>query len=81
MALMLDADRVLCWMNWMDDNRQDIGVVKMDLRAAIDATDVWLDTNQTGFNAALPLPARTTLTVRQKAILLMVVIARRARLA
>lgn len=53
------------------------GIVKADLRAAVDAIDQWVDDNAASFNAAIPQPARGALTVRQKARLLSYVIAKR----
>jgi hypothetical protein len=44
-----------------------------DLRAAVDATDDWIEANKASYNAALPEPARSTLTARQKAYLFLVV--------
>jgi len=43
---------------------------KADLRAAVDATDTWIDNNQASYNAALPEPSRTELTAAQKTLLL-----------
>lgn len=57
--------------------RIDLGLTKADLRAAINAVDDWIDTNAASFNAALPLPARTTLTAKQKARLFFLVARRR----
>jgi hypothetical protein len=54
-----------------------IGITKADLRAAINAADDWANTNTTSYNTALPLPARTSLTTAQKALLLNFVITRR----
>ena len=50
---------------------------KPDLQAAVDAVDGWLDANAASLNAAIPVAARTTLTVKQKAQLLVYVIRRR----
>lgn len=55
-----------------------VGVTKADLRAAGDATDAWIEANQAAFNAALPLPARTALTLTQKTLLFCFVAMRRA---
>jgi hypothetical protein len=43
-----------------------LGVTKAQMRAAVDATDDWIEANQASFNSALPLPARTALTSKQK---------------
>lgn len=45
--------------------------------AAVNAIDDWCEANQASFNSAIPLPARSTLSARAKAILLMYVVARR----
>lgn len=56
------------------------GVTKPQLRAAVDATDDWIDTNQTSFNNALPLPFRTSASLTQKTFLFCYVAMRRAGL-
>lgn len=55
-------------------------VTKPDLRAAVDATDSWIDSNASAFNTALPQPARAQLTTQQKTLLLCWVAMRRAGL-
>lgn len=52
-------------------------LLKADFRAAVAATDDWIDANAASFNAALPQPARNTLTAREKALLFMLVADRR----
>lgn len=77
MAVLSDPDRVLCWRDAMDRS-YDIGtVVKTDLRTAINDIDAWVDANASAFNTAISQPARGALTSRQKAALLMIVVARR----
>lgn len=56
------------------------GMTKTDLRAAVDATDTWIDNNAAAYNTALPLTARTQLTATQKTILFCFVAMRRAGL-
>lgn len=62
------------------------GITKVDLRAAIDAVDDWVEAAQgalappVGFNGALPQPARSSLTAQQKTLLLCWVTMRRAGL-
>jgi len=80
MAVLPDADRAQLWadlMREMSAGAESCGVIKADLRAAIDAADAWADANAASYNAALPQPARGALTARQKARLLMYVIKRR----
>jgi len=52
-------------------------IVKLDLSAAIDAVDLWLDTEQAGFVAAIPEPFRSLTTAKMKARLLMRVLRKR----
>lgn len=76
MAVLADADRVLVWAEVMRSIACQ-GVIKPELRAAIDAIDNWVDSNATSFNAAIPQPARSALTTKQKAALLMYVVQKR----
>lgn len=55
-------------------------LTKPDVQAAINATDDWIDANQSNYNASLPLPFRTTATLTQKTILFAYVAFRRAGL-
>jgi hypothetical protein len=57
--------------------RVALDLTKTALRAAVDAVDQWVDDNAAAFNAAIPLPARTVLTPKQKAQLLFYVVRRR----
>ena len=80
MATLPDGDRAAAWANLMrrwSANGETIGVTKDDLRAAVNALDDYLDTNAAAINSALPIAARTNLTVAQKALLLQYVVARR----
>jgi hypothetical protein len=45
------------------------GILKGDLRAAVDATDTWIDSNQTAFNNALPVAARNGMSLQEKTLL------------
>lgn len=56
------------------------GLIKPDLSAAINAADQWIEDNQASFNAALPLPFRTTATLTQKTLIFAYVAFRRAGL-
>lgn len=58
--------------------RWGYSILKDDLRAAIDATDSWIDSNQASFNAALPAAAQSGLTLTEKTVLFCVVALRRA---
>lgn len=52
-------------------------LTKADLRAAINAADAWADANAGSYNTALPQPARTVLTAKQKNYLLEYVLRKR----
>ena len=81
MAVLSNPDRAAESARYQSDasNARDqlAGVTRADIRAAIDAADTWADSNAASYNAALPLPARTALTAKQKAQILMYVIRRR----
>ena len=80
MAVLVDADRKEIWALFMSDagtQRDQLALLKTDLRAAIDAADAWVEANSAAYNAALPQPARGALTAKQKAQLLMYVVRKR----
>lgn len=56
------------------------GITKPDLKAAVDATDDWIEANQASFNSALPQPFRSTATLTQKTFVFCLVAMRRAGL-
>lgn len=73
MAVLGETDRVSCWAELMQQEsnaRNPVGITKADLRAAIGAADDWIEANAAAYNSAIPQPARSTLTSRQKALLL-----------
>jgi len=81
MAVLSETERRLAWSEYMYDSAISNGslgsLLKTDLRAAIDAMDDFLNTNAGAINTAIPLPARSALSTKQKALLLMYVVARR----
>jgi hypothetical protein len=69
MAKLSSTDRQSLWssvMSAISENREPISVSKSDLRAAIDATDDWIDNNALSYNLALPAASRNSLTAAQK---------------
>lgn len=74
MALLPKSDRQQIKATWMRESIGACAATKADLQAAIDAIDTWVDGNAAAFNLALPQPARTALTARQKAWLLTFVV-------
>ncbi|KKK66971.1 hypothetical protein LCGC14_2958740 [marine sediment metagenome] len=77
MVALTDGDRFALWADYMRVNDEETSLIKPELRAAVDATDDWIEANKASFNSALPLPARTSLTARQKARLFMAVAGRK----
>lgn len=81
MAALSDADRVEITAklqrlaNWA---AIACGITKAELKAAVDATDDWIDTNQTSFNNALPTAAKNNLNLTQKTLLFCYVAMKRA---
>jgi hypothetical protein len=51
------------------------GLTSTDLKATVDATDQWIETNQLSFNNSLPEPAKINLTQAQKTLIFCVVAA------
>ena len=80
MAVLPDSDRANIWAQFMQvlsNDHDPLGLSKPDLRAAVNAIDDWVNTNAAVFNLAIPQPARTVLTARQKARILALVVLRR----
>lgn len=79
MALLDETGRFRVWAQFMRDlSGTGLGVTKSELRAAINATDQWIEDNQSSFNTALPQPFRGSATLPQKTFLLCYVAMRRA---
>jgi hypothetical protein len=79
MAVMSNNDRATVWAEFMRLGSQtgNVGCLKADLRAAVDALDQFLSDNAAAINTAIPQPARGALTTPQKALLLQLVISKR----
>lgn len=77
MAVLPDIDRSAVHANWMRDADFPPTLLKVDLRAAVDAVDDWVDANAASYNTALPTAFRTSATAAQKAKLLMFVVSKR----
>lgn len=80
MALLSSKNRKSLNQAFADDasnEREKVVPGKQDIRAAVNAIDDWVETNMVSFNNALPGPARSDLTAKQKAKLLMLVINKR----
>jgi hypothetical protein len=80
MAVLVAADRDRihkALMRLWSRDREAVAILSADIRAAVDATDTWIDSNSASFNTALPQPARNSLTATQKTMLFMAVAAMR----
>lgn len=77
MAVLSAADRQVVKAQWMREPIGACAVSKADLQAAINAIDDWVDANAASFNVAIPQPARSALTIKQKAWLLTFVVRQR----
>ena len=70
MAQLSDEDRKKIWTEFMSEASsrfEPIGnIYKTELRAAVDAIDAWIDSNAASFIQAIPEPAKTQLTTKQK---------------
>lgn len=83
MAVLPDEDRRRTFAHVMrqrDTFGSIAGILKADLRAAVDAADTWVDGNAAAFNSALPQPFRGAANAQQKTLLLCFVAMRRAGL-
>jgi hypothetical protein len=84
MATLPETDRARIWrglMRYWSGLRQSVDLSKTELRAAVDATDTWIDDNQASYNSALPSAAQSNLTTAQKTLLFCVVAAIRVSVA
>jgi hypothetical protein len=80
MAALADVDRAALHAQLMtacSRDRDEVALTKVELRAALDAADAWVEANKTAFNNALPAAAKANLTAAQKARLLAAVVLRR----
>lgn len=84
MATLVEADRLRIFRGlmrfWSGIGETLTGLLKSDLKAAVDATDQWVDDNAISYNSALPLAFRTNATPSQKSLLLVGVVLMRFNL-
>lgn len=78
MAALPTVDRQRVCFHWMRENLEACGFTKAQLQAAVDATDDWIDANQSAYNTALPAAFRNNATLTQKTLLFCFVAMRRA---
>lgn len=80
MAELNEQDRQRIWrgiMRYWSQLLEGTDFSKTELRAAVDATDSWIDGNQASFNMSLPQPFRNNATPAQKTLLFNIVAAMR----
>lgn len=80
MAVLDPINRFRVGNQLMRDRRSSPTVTKPELRAALDATDDWIETNGAAYNLALPIAFRTKATLQEKTLLFCYVAMRRAGL-
>lgn len=80
MATLPEADKLQVWRGLMRYLSFGWAGTKADLKAAVDAADMWIDINQANYNNNLPLTFRDNATQSQKSLLLAAVMLRRFNL-
>lgn len=82
MAIMTEQQRLDNMREWVKKvfvEKGDMATLNTDdIKAAVDATDTWIDNNQVSFNAALPEPFKTNATQEQKTLMLVYVTMKRS---
>ncbi len=80
MAVLSEGDRIRVlrgMLRYAARQGADPYKLKADVKAAIDDTDDWIETNQASFNTALPEPFGTDASALQKTLLFLGVAAMR----
>jgi hypothetical protein len=73
MPVLSDSDRALVAQRFMQETsnlEESLGVLKADIRAAVNAADDWRVANAASANTALPPAFRTNATTAQKSRLM-----------
>lgn len=77
MAVLTATSRARTVAQWKRENRDTCGFTSVQLAAALDAADDWVEANTASYVAALPAAFRTNSTAAQKTDLLLYVLLRR----
>ena len=80
MAVLPALDRARVAAHVMRGMLGSYTLLKAQLQSAVDATDQWIEDNQTSFNNSLPAVSRNALSTPQKTLLFCYVAMRRAGL-
>jgi len=79
--VMTNTDRIAVMRQFakkiFQDAKATANMDTVELKAAVDAVDGWVDANRGPYNNALPAPFKTTATPQQKALLLTYVVMKR----
>lgn len=83
MAVLNGSDRTGIWAELMRQLGQygSVSINRVELKAAVDALDDFLEANSAAINQAIPQPARGALNGSQKAFIVSAVARRRAERA
>jgi hypothetical protein len=79
MAVLSDADRADVTTQCMQQMAGPHTILKADIRAAVNALDDWLNTNAPSANQALPQPARSAMSLADKALMNTLIVDKRYR--
>jgi hypothetical protein len=77
MAVLSDQDRADVATEFMQQAKGPLSVIKADIRAAVNGLDDWYNTNAASANAAIPQPARSALTLTDKAHMSNLIVSKR----
>ena len=66
MALLSDAARDTVWAEWMQQNREPVGIGKSAVRQAVVDIDTWIEAQLVGALTAMQEPALSGLSNEQK---------------
>jgi hypothetical protein len=75
---LTEQERFEVWADLMRRRVFPPGLLKSEIRAALNAADDWVDANAASYNTALPQPYRGAADPDQKAILLALICLKRA---
>lgn len=80
MAVLAEGARATLWadlMRRMSAIGEPVSITKAELRNVVNAADDWVNANAASYNAALPQPGRSALSVAAKRAILVFVINKR----
>ena len=77
MAVLSTEERAVVAALFMQQAAGPLTLLKMDIQAAVNALDDWYNANVASANQALPQPARSALTVEDKALLSNLIVSQR----